>query len=483
MFLARFSKRLSRRQRRVVIALSIALPLLVAALAWRFNVHRHAHAISNIPKAALAPMPPAARPTREVTFSEGCMTAECHTTHLNAPMAHRSVQQGSCHECHLPDAGGHVFPLVGSKSDLCGKCHEIGADHPVQHKAMTDDGCLACHGPHGGSTFALLINATSKQTCANCHTPATGPVPHEPYANDRCEVCHDVHGSSTRQLLIAGSADESCRPCHAPVVQKFESAMYSHRSVLGGCVGCHSPHAAEVKGLLSAPVKDSCMACHAEIREMVVDATFSHESVLHTESCTRCHDPHASDDPAMLREPETTLCLSCHSHEITATNGRKIEAKPDLHGMSENVRGHRECASCHSVHGGTHMQLTPELVTKVPLHREDQRNYALCFTCHDARLVRDAGATNFRNDTLNLHAAHMASSARNRGCGACHDVHALGEVRLMAKSVKFEGTTWEAPMGFELTQDGGRCGPGCHEAMDYSRSPGGVKAKKGMGAP
>ncbi len=38
-------------------------------------------------------------------------------------------------------------------------------------------------------------------------------------------------------------------------------------------------------------------------------------------------------------------------------------------------------------------------------------------------------------------------------------------------------------MGFELTKDGGRCGPGCHEAMDYSRSPGGVKAKKGMGAP
>jgi len=483
MFLRRFSKRLTKRQRRVVIALGIALPLLVGALAWRMSVYRHNRAISNVPKAMLAPLPPAARPTRVITFSEGCMTAECHTNRLNAPVAHQSVQQGSCNECHQPDAGGHVFPLIGSKSDLCGKCHQIGANHPVQHKAMTDDGCLACHGPHGGNTFALLVDKSSKQTCANCHTPATGPVPHEPYANDRCEVCHDVHGSSTRQLLTAGNVSDSCRPCHNSEVQSLESKVYSHREVKGGCVGCHSPHAADVKGLLSAPVKDSCMACHADIREMVVDETFSHESVLHVESCTRCHDAHASDDAGMLREPETSLCLSCHSHEIIATHGRKIEAKPNLAGMSENVRGHRECASCHSVHGGTHMQLTPELIAKVPLHREDQRNYALCFTCHDARLVREANATEFRDGSVNLHATHMETSARTRGCGACHDVHALGEVRLMAKSVTFDGTTWKAPMGFELTQDGGRCGPGCHEAMDYSRSPGGVKAKKGIGAP
>ncbi len=483
MFLSRFSKRLSKRQRRAAIALSIVAPLLAVVVAWQLYARFHIPAPSPQPILVQGPVVPAPRPTHAVGFADGCMTAECHASRLEVPVAHKSVQQGSCGECHKPDAGGHVFPLIGSKSDLCGKCHEIGADHPVQHKAMTDDGCLACHGPHGGSTFALLVNATSKEVCAGCHTPAAGPIRHEPYANDRCEVCHDVHGSSTPELLIAGTIEDSCRSCHASQVQLFESGLHSHRNVKGSCVGCHSPHAGEAKGLLQMPTKDSCMSCHAEIREMVVDASFSHESVLHSESCTRCHDPHASEDPGMLREPETSLCLSCHSHEIIASNGRKIEAKPDLHGMRDNVRGHRECASCHSVHGGTHMQLTPELITKVPLHPEDQRNYALCFTCHDARLVREAGATDFSDGSINLHATHMATSARNRGCGACHDVHALGEVRLMAKSVTFEGTSWKAPMGFELTKDGGRCGPGCHEAMDYSRSPGGVKAKKGMGAP
>ncbi len=367
MSLPRPSKRLSKRQRRVGIALGVVLALLAAGAAWWFSSHKSSGAPTGpIASTPTGPVTPAPRPTRVVTFKDGCMTAECHASRLDVPVAHKSVQQGSCNECHKPDIGGHVFPLIDTKSELCGKCHDMGARHPAQHKAMTDDGCLACHGPHGGSTFALLVKQSSKDTCASCHDAATGPIRHEPYANDRCEICHDVHGSSTRQLLFAGTVEESCRVCHPAIVQATDAGIHTHASVKGGCVGCHSPHAAEAKGLLPVPTKDLCMSCHAEIREMVVDATFSHESVLHTESCTRCHDAHASDQPGMLHGTETALCLSCHSKDIVATNGRTIPNKSKLAGMSENVRGHRECASCHSVHGGTNMLLTPELITRVP---------------------------------------------------------------------------------------------------------------------
>lgn len=483
MSFARFSKRFSRRQRRLGIALGIVGSLAAGVGLWRTL---SARAVRPAPVAVTStpvPLGPAPRPTTVVKFEDGCMTAECHADRLHVPVAHHSVAQGSCNECHKPDTGGHIFPLIGSKSELCGKCHDMGSRHPVQHKAMTDDGCLSCHGAHGGHTRALLNKPTSKEVCATCHDPAEGPVRHEPYANDRCETCHDVHGSNTRQLLATNSVEDSCRSCHPVQVLEITSAIHSHGTVKGSCIGCHSPHASDSKALLANPPGESCMDCHTELAHEVATATVSHDPVIHEDKCLHCHDPHATNVPGMLLKDQTSLCLSCHEKAVKSDDGRTIPAMDRLVGLDDNVPGHDTCASCHSVHGGKHAGLLNAALVQVPLGSYNRDNYALCFQCHDRRSVEKGGPTQFRDGDKNLHALHLSTGEKSIGCTTCHEVHAHSEPRLIAKSVRFEGSAWATPMGYEPTPDGGRCGAGCHEPLDYSRAPGGAKVKKGGGVP
>ena len=53
-------------------------------------------------------------------------------------------------------------------------------------------------------------------------------------------------------------------------------------------------------------------------------------------------------------------------------------------------------------------------------------------------------------------------------------MHAGELPRLIVETVNYQGSDWEMPMEFSLTADGGRCAPGCHEPLAYSRLPGGV---------
>ena len=39
----------------------------------------------------------------------------------------------------------------------------------------------------------------------------------------------------------------------------------------------------------------------------------------------------------------------------------------------------------------------------------------------------------------------------------------------LAETVPFEQSTWAMPIGFEKTETGGSCAPGCHELRAYSR--------------
>ena len=64
------------------------------------------------------------------------------------------------------------------------------------------------------------------------------------------------------------------------------------------------------------------------------------------------------------------------------------------------VKGHQECAGCHSVHGGSHAQLLRGVAEKVPMGVYDAANFSLCFSCHDQALASDPLATEFRDGDL-----------------------------------------------------------------------------------
>lgn len=426
-----------------------------------------------------------ARPTEKVTFEQGCVTSACHTVRDEPEFVHMPAGERACGACHAEDAGGHRYPLLRARAEVCTACHATGLHQAVQHQGMTADGCLGCHKPHGGSTRAMLVAGSASETCAGCHARAEAAVRHPPYAEQRCDLCHDSHGSEAKGLLRAGGEPETCRSCHAGVVATMEASPHSHRGAEGSCSACHAPHTAQQMGLLRAPARELCVSCHAGVGREVSGATVPHDAVLKGEQCIRCHDPHASDRPGMLRDSQAAVCLSCHDRAVTAADGRKVGSMAGLRDAAggHDAAGHRECSGCHSVHGGTHERLLRERNAALPTGPFDRANYALCFSCHDAKLAEAAGATQFRDGARNLHEVHMKPGEMSRGCSSCHSVHALGEPRLIGKTVNFEGSGWNMPMGFVPTPEGGRCGSGCHEALEYSRRPGGASAGKNGGAP
>jgi predicted CXXCH cytochrome family protein len=186
----------------------------------------------------------------------------------------------------------------------------------------------------------------------------------------------------------------------------------------------------------------------------------------------------------MLRSTQAEICLSCHDKPVKTADNRVIASMASL-STSPVVHGavnHGDCSACHSVHGGTLKNLLVAVNTAFPHGQYDRRKYALCFSCHDARLAESAARTQFRDGDTNLHEAHLRTGERSIGCGACHAVHDAELPRLIAKAVRFEGSTWAMPMSFSLTADGGTCASACHETLEYNRNPGGVRAARNGGA-
>lgn len=419
----------------------------------------------------------AARPTRVITFEEGCEQAECHAQLARAPVQHAAVAIGRCDVCHAPDSGGHRYSVGTPKDGVCSSCHVTDEHRIHQHRAMSDDGCLACHSPHSSTSKGLLKAGSVGDTCAQCHPRTNAPSPHKPYALNQCDACHEPHGSDHANLLFGGEGPDHCRQCHANVVDAVETSSYSHCNIEGGCLACHGAHGGDQKHLLRAEPRDLCVTCHPAVGAAVTGATVSHDAVLKGEQCVTCHDPHASNRPKMLRDAQMTVCLSCHAKPLTAADGRAIPAMADALRNSPVVHGaieHGDCSGCHTMHGGEHAKLLKGVPGTALGGSHDVRNFALCFACHDPKLIESSGTTQFRDGGRNLHEVHLKSDGKagtpSRGCASCHTAHGGSLPRLIATTVNFQGSGWAMPMKFELTADGGSCAPGCHEKLAYRRS-------------
>jgi len=267
---------------------------------------------------------------------------------------------------------------------------------------------------------------------------------------------------------------ENCRVCHADLVAVFESAERSHLHAEGQCLACHGVHATDFDGHLIAPVEDLCVSCHDEIR-VKLDEAVSHDAVFKGERCLTCHEPHASNQPMMLRDELATICLECHSKEVQALDGRTIP------GMSDELTGKdhehgpvemSECHACHDIHGAGHARLLKRAAPGANLGKFDIRSYGLCLECHPQALVLEEKTTivtEFRDGDVNLHSVHLKEERSPRSCTKCHAAHGSDLPRHMARFGVFEGSNWKVPVGFVLTEDGGKCAPGCHEPLAYSR--------------
>ncbi|ACG75042.1 cytochrome C family protein [Anaeromyxobacter sp. K] len=307
----------------------------------------------------------------------------------------------------------------------------------------------------------------------------TAPLPpgqarstHAPYAAGDCAACHRSADRASPGPLRHASVNAGCLECHEEM-REVMARKLKHAPAVRSCTTCHNPHDGAGPSLLAAPVAELCARCHPGVAAQAAAAPVKHAPVTEGRACASCHDPHAARHEALLTAPAFELCVGCHSKDgMTAADGRTLlnmrrwlEENPVWH---EPVR-ERDCAACHRTHGGDHPRL---LVADLPdkLYAPyDRRSYALCFGCHNDRLVSEAETTaftRFRDGARNLHAVHV-NRERGLACRACHDAHASRQERHVRDSVAYGSGGYVLKLGFTRTATGGSCAKACHEAKAY----------------
>ena len=273
----------------------------------------------------------------------------------------------------------------------------------------------------------------------------------------------------TRSIAAAPTSEERmppdagegrCLDCHGELL---EGAVVHAAAEL--CDVCHVAATAGHSFAVASPVVLACVECHEDPREA---AGHVHGPAAAGE-CTACHDPHRSEEASLLRLASPDLCWSCHG---------TVQDRPDIETPVRNVR--REiaeaatvhgaieggCDACHPAHSSARASLFIDSFPDGPYAAGHTGSYELCFACHDEEILEeDPGATEFRDGEQNLHFVHVAQP-KSRSCALCHSPHGGGD-HLLRDSVRFG--SWNMPLVFEATTEGGNCVAACHEPRAYWR--------------
>jgi len=408
-------------------------------------------------------------------YTQGCTASGCHNGFAKLPVVHSPAGGDACDTCHAAQAGttAHRFKLTADGAALCIDCHDA-FDGKHKHSPVADGQCLTCHDPHA-SAHAGLLRDTQAKVCGDCHDGVTEnhKYLHGPVAAGACTSCHSAHASEQAHLLT-GAIRDLCLKCHNAMQERLSGKAKLHAPVSGDCTDCHEPHGAGNAMLTQEASPALCFSCHDDVAEAMTRARFRHSAVSADIACAACHDAHIGKTGKLLRESEREICLGCHNKVIVAEGrtlpnlAEELGERPVQHGP---VAG-GECAICHrDVHGGSRYRLLAAAYPAAQYVAYAEKEYALCFECHDAEAFAAAqtdDATGFRNGRQNLHALHVARESKGRACRFCHEVHASKQPHLIAERVPFGA--WQIPVGFEAATDGGSCAPGCHRPYRYDRN-------------
>ena len=407
--------------------------------------------------------PAAGQSAAAATASEPtCSSAGCHDTMMARPHVHAAADGDACDSCHQPTATPHpqkgrkTFALSQQPPALCTDCHESFGSKKHVHAPVAVGDCTTCHDPHA-SVEPKLLTEPAGSLCGLCHgEPTEAPLLHGPVAAGDCTSCHAPHESDEAKLLTA-PGDGVCFQCHTDL-EELTKKKVVHAAVEAGCTSCHQPHGAAHPKLLAAAGGALCLECHGDVGEAVSKATVAHAPLASAQACASCHTPHAGEHAKLLPASERDTCLGCHQAVIS-------KRMTTLHGPIRDG----SCVACHQPHGAQHDNLLAERFAAGSYVAYAEKEYALCFQCHDADLAKypdTAFATGFRDGERNLHFVHV-NSEKGRSCRMCHDLHGSDNVSLIATAVKFG--QWDLPLRFVKTENGGGCSPGCHRPYSYDR--------------
>jgi len=446
--------------------------------------------------ASLAP-----RPTTAVA-NKSCVTKECHAEVKDYKVVHGPVNVDACDACHkVDDVSKHTFILARDKKEICTFCHKMETkDAAVVHKPVMQGDCLPCHNPHGGKTTKFIRVAGGggmNDLCKQCHQDVIGKKTHihGPVAAGACEACHQPHAAKYPKLLVA-EGKALCLTCHKEMGEQMKTMKVTHKPVKEGeCAQCHDPHASDYAMQVKAAPAQLCTSCHEHdaIKKMATDAKYKHTVVLDGQACMNCHTPHGGQLAKLMKAQPVELCLKCHAEKVkepdiaggaAGVGGRVVASVAEVRDPKLVKHGPVKdgmCSGCHNVHGSDNTRLLAKAYPETFYAPYGEDKYALCFSCHDVKLVKspkvegtEGGLTNFRNGDVNLHYLHVNKADKGRTCRACHETHASKEQVLVRESVPYG--QWELPVNYKKTETGGSCAPGCHKEYAYDRKVPAVNA-------
>ena len=144
-----------------------------------------------------------------------------------------------------------------------------------------------------------------------------------------------------------------------------------------------------------------------------LDAARYRSSVHGRLTCDRCHseiaeqgkpagkDPHGRGTDLRSQPPAFQDCRNCHPRPFDL-----FQEGPHGAALEEIATGLPDCSSCHSAHDGEKIRTRQEAVAL---------QLTKCGSCHEPA-AQDFAA--------GQHPTPGHASARELGCGVCHDVHA-----------------------------------------------------------
>jgi predicted CXXCH cytochrome family protein len=195
---------------------------------------------------------------------------------------------------------------------------------------------------------------------------------HMPFESGDCETCHQPHAAEVRGLLTA-PVGQLCRGCH-DIPESAPANGSLHPPVSNDCTSCHQPHASATEPFLLAPARALCVTCHTGIGEQL-ETENPHPPADEAAGCLTCHGPHASGQPRLLLSDVATTCLGCHD------GGSADFSKKHLGFAATTL----DCAECHDPHASRMADmLLPEM--HLPFSEGD------CTVCHEDSRRGEGGA-------------------------------------------------------------------------------------------
>ncbi len=303
--------------------------------------------------------------------------------------------------------------------------------------------------------------------------PALAKYTHAPFQSGKCGICHVRNDDRSPGGLRNASVVEQCYECHEDTKEVMDR-RYKHYPSQISCNYCHNPHNSTEPGLLLSEMSALCGQCHKALLKMVATAKVKHGAVTEGRKCSNCHNPHASNIEKMLIQLPFDLCVNCHAKDGMLTyDGRPMTNYRKW--LAENKVWHapvtaKDCSACHRTHGGDFFRL---LVNEYPpafYSPYDPRAYALCYGCHNERVVSEPETTtltSFRDGSKNLHYVHVHRE-RGRTCRACHEVHAAKQSHRIRDGVPYGSKGWVLQINYMKTPTGGTCAKTCHDTRSYT---------------